>query len=173
MNKITIILLLAIITISSASDTLGIKPKIVFLTEDVANGYVHRGCTPELMDNLITIFKKEYPDKYVKYDLQKLLNNKIKPYNIFNKKYCKKIGEILNANVFVMSRLVLVGHDEKGECTGDLYNIQIKVYSKILENETTVFSHDSIPAYNFDSLFVGKDKFYIDKIITAGTKLNN
>ena len=131
--------------------------RAVFLTQDVTEGYDHRGCTPVLLKKLINNFKKLHPDKYVAYNTSKLMKNDVGPYYIFNKKYCKKIGELLGANIFVISRLVLVGHDEFGECKGDLFDIHVKVYSILNDKEITIFKENKVPVYKFDDLSINKE----------------
>lgn len=166
---LVVVVLLSFYQVSLSNDSLDIKPKVVFLTQDVADGYDHAGCTPDLLRILKDSFNKIHPEMYVNYDLKRLMKNGVGPYYIFNKKYCDKIGKILGANIFVMSRLVLVGHDEKGECEGDLYDVQVKVYSKINEKETMILKLSKVPVYKFDELFQGKEKEYIKKILGAGS----
>ncbi len=93
--------------------------KVVFLSQDVSNYYSKRGCTPNLLNPLKIKFKNLYSDNFIHYDLTKLRKNDIKPYYIFNKKYCKGIGDVLYANTFIMTQLKLVGNNEFGECNGD------------------------------------------------------
>ncbi len=143
----------------------GNDAKVVFLTQDVAEGYDHRGCTPPLLKKLIENFENQHSEKYIYYDVTKLMENDIGPYYIFNKKYCKKIGELLDANIFVMSRLVLVGHDKLGECKGDLFDIHVKVYSNQNDKELTLYKESKVPVYKFDNLPINRDDEYITKIL--------
>jgi len=166
---VTIFILLATNKASVLSDSLNNKPQVVFLSQDVADGYDHSGCTPDLLSVLKKYFKKQYPEKHVEYNVKKLMDKGVGPYYIFNKKYCQKIGEVLGANIFVMSRLVLVGHDEKGECEGDLFDVQVKVYSKINEKERIILKQSKVPVYKFDELFRGREQEYIKAILDAGT----
>jgi|GEM_PF-5492998 len=166
---LVIVVLIAFYQVSLPNDSLVIKPKVVFVAQDVADAYDHAGCTPDLLRILKISFKRKHPDMFVNYDVKKLMNNDIGPYYIFNKKYCDKIGKILGANIFVMSRLVLVGHDEKGKCEGDLYDVQVKVYSRINEKETMILKLSKVPVYKFDELFEGKEEEYIRKILEAGS----
>lgn len=173
MNKFKLVLLILVLLtfyqVTLPNDNLEIRPKVVFLTQDVADGYDHMGCTPDLLKILKTSFNKQHPNMFVNYDVKKIMKNGIGPYYIFNKKYCDKIGKILDANIFVMSRLVLVGQNEKGECDGDLYDIQVKVYSKINEKEKLIVKLNKVPVYKFDEIFRGKEEEYIKKILETGS----
>ncbi len=166
---IVIVVLIAFYQVSLPNDSLVIKPKVVFVAQDVADAYDHMGCILHLLGVLKKYFKKQYPEKYVEYNVKKLMDKGVGPYYIFNKKYCQKIGEVLGANIFVMSRLVLVGHDEKGECEGDLFDVQVKVYSKIYEKERIILKQSKVPVYKFDELFRGREQEYIKAILDAGT----
>ena len=142
-----------------------LKLKVVFLTQDVADGYDQAGYTPDFVRKLENYFKKNYPEDYVKYNIPLLLKKNVGPYYIFNKKYSKPIEELLSANAFVMTRLVLEGHDEKGECKGDLFHIKIKVFNSLKDTEEIIFDQKAIPVYKFDEIIEANLNHLIDKIL--------
>ncbi|SVD04694.1 uncharacterized protein METZ01_LOCUS357548 [marine metagenome] len=127
--------------------------KIVFLSEDVANGYNHRGGTPELLGPLENYVSSKHPENFVSFDVKKLLQHRVEPYYIFNKTYCGPIGKILGANTFVMARLVPVKTSSKPRL--EQYNIQVKVYSALTGVEKTLMKKNNIETSEFNSVFSG------------------
>ena len=90
MKIISIVLIFfAFSLLSQESDST--KVKVTFLSQDVAEGYDHRGGTPLLLEDVEKYFKENFKENYIKYDPAKLMKNNVEPYYIFNKKYCLSI----------------------------------------------------------------------------------
>lgn len=130
--------------------------RVVFLTQDVAEGFDHAGATPDLLEPLKTFVRKEYPNSIVPLDLHRLLDAGIKPYYIYNKRYCAPIGRELGANLFVMSRLVMTGPTAQ---RGDfLYTVEAKAYSSSTGRESVFLSAERVAGANLQGLVIGREQ---------------
>jgi hypothetical protein len=139
------------------------KVKVAFLTQDVADGYDHAGCTPKMLDSLEQYFKDHYKPNYIPYDISKLMENDVEPYYIFNKIYCEPIGKVLGANTFVMTRLELINRGEK-LCSEDIYRVFLKVYSSLSNKSEVIYENDKIKSDSLKTIFRNNEEAIIDKI---------
>ena len=158
---ITILILFAVSLHSQEDDSSRVK--VVFLTQDVADGYDHAGCTPEMLENVEQYFIEHYKSNYIKYDITKLMENNVGPFYIFNKKYCIPIEKLLGSNTFVMTRLELI---ERGErfCYDDLYKVRIKIYSSLSNKSEIIYENQKVKSDTLNSIFVNKEDLIINKI---------
>ncbi len=165
MNRICVLFFcFTIHAFSQEIDSLQIK--IVFLSQDVAEGYDHRGGTPLLLAKVEQYFKENYPDNYLKYDLTKLMKNDVKPYYIFNRKYCSPIETVLGANTFIMSRLEIKYADDNLP-TKDIYDIFIKVYSSLSGKSKIIFQQKNVVSKDIPELFEKRERELIEKVFNV------
>ena len=162
MKTITIVLIFFTFSLLS-QDTDSSKVKVTFLTQDVADGYDHRGGTPILLKSVEKYFKEKYKENYIKYDLTKLMKNDVKPYYIFNKKYCTPIEKVLGANTFVMTRLEIIKPAEK-YIFEDIYKVYVKVYSSLSGKSEIIYKNDNVKSDTLETIFDDKEKVIVDKI---------
>ena len=160
-----IVILIFLFTCWAHAAVAGSIPKIVFLPEDVSGGYDHRGGTPQLLEKLEEYVASHAPQNHVMMDIHKLLKKDIRPYYIYNKKYCKPIGTVLGANVFVMARLVLVKQAVRyGE---DQYDIQAKAFSSETGREIELLRSKNVRGADFVTLIEGRENDLLKKILTV------
>jgi len=142
------------------------KVKVTFLSQDVAEGYDHRGGTPILLEDVENYFRENFKENYIKYDPAKLMKNNVEPYYIFNKKYCIPIEKFLGANTFVMTRLEIIKPAKK-YISEDTYKVYVKVYSSLTGKSEIIYKNESVKSDTLKAIFKNKEKVIIDKIFNV------
>jgi hypothetical protein len=151
-----------------ASESLGDDAtRLTYLTPGVSDHYDHRGCTPNPTKVLAEFTAAAHPEFFVDYDIQKLLAAGVEPYYIYDRRYCAPVGRVLQANLFVMTRLNLVGVGPKGECVDDLYDVELKVFSSETQRERVVYRASRVSTQDLPRLFKGNEKGLLAEILAV------
>ena len=86
--------------------------------------------------------RKHNSASFVPYDLGRLIEQNVPPYYIFNRRYCEPIGQVLGANLFVMTQAKLLNIGEPDDRWR--FNVRAKAYSSTTGREVHLFSADDV-----------------------------
>ena len=102
-----------------------IKPSVLVLPpyDEIHN----EGISPDVMKYLENVISNDTSVALIKFPLKKLMNT---PYqNVFDKKYCKPILEVVEVQIIIMSKLDHVA--STGKMSTDTWNLRLRMYNSI------------------------------------------
>ncbi|MES9844059.1 MAG: hypothetical protein ABW131_05370 [Candidatus Sedimenticola sp. 6PFRAG5] len=117
--------------------------QITFLTQDATPGaWDHSGCCGYALEPLEEFVRDHHSGSFVQYDLGRLIRQGVPPYYVFNKRYCDPIGEVLGANLFVMTQVKLLNMGAPIDRWK--FDVRAKAYSSISGRERPILEADSV-----------------------------
>lgn len=142
-----------------------IKNKVVILSPNYVDIIDHKGCIDLPLEFLEDYIKLNHPSEFVELDYKKLRKNNVESLYIYNKKYCKPIGKVLDANLFVMTNIKMVSMNSS-YCADITYNIEMKAYSMFSNKEIILLNLNDVTIEAFQKEVELKLESYFQKIIS-------
>ena len=97
---------------------------------------------PDRRAPLEEFVRKHHGSSFVPYDLGRLIRQDVPPYYIFNKRYCEPIGQVLGANLFVMTQAKLLNTGAPSKRWK--FDIRAKAYSSVTGRVLPIFTADGV-----------------------------
>jgi hypothetical protein len=138
-----IVFFISIITSLIFSQNTDTKNKIVVLIPNYVDGIDHKGCIDLPIQFLEQFIEQYHPLEYVRLDKKKLREENIEFFYIYNKKYCKPIGRVLKANLYLMTNIKMVKQNSNN-CLDITYDIEMKVYSDVTQKEKILVRYKDV-----------------------------
>lgn len=151
-----------IISTDSTSGTQSLKKiKLSVLVLPPYDIIHNRGISPDILEYLEKVIGNDTSVTLIKFPLKKLMNT---PYqNVFDKKYCKPILEVVEAQIVIMSKLDHI--ESTGKMSTDKWALQIRIYNTAAEIQfDSKIKADSLTAEELEHFLIVNQKELIREI---------